>query len=72
MKIYRHIFFKNNIIQNGTGNTDVYYYGQMYSNCEQIKKFREVFDRLLDLYIPCNDCARTKYRHFIKKTSPNK
>lgn len=66
MITYRHIFFKKNIIQNGSGDVDVHYYGQMYSNCEQMKKFKEMYDQLLDLYIPCNDCARAKYRNFIK------
>ena len=66
MKVNRHIFFKKNIIQNGTGTEDVRYYGQMYSNCETLKNFRDMYDKLLDLYIPCNDCARAKYHSFVK------
>lgn len=71
MKTYRNIFFKKNIITSGTGTEIVRYYGHMYGNCEQIKNFRDMYDRLLDLYVPCNDCARNKYHSFVKIAGPN-
>lgn len=71
MKVYRHIFFRKGIMQNGTGSEDVRYYGQMYSNCESMRNFREKFDGLLDLYVSCNDCARAKYRNFVRISRPN-
>lgn len=66
MKVYRHIFFKKNIIQRGNGTEDVRYYGQLYANCETMKNFRNLYDQLLDLYVACNDCARAKYGSFTK------
>ena len=65
-KIYRDIYFKKNIIQNGTGSVDVKYTGHLYSNAERIKGFREKYDKNVDLFIPCSDCAAHKYGKFIK------
>lgn len=65
---YRNIFFKKGIIQNFSGNVDVYYTGCMYANCDSMKNFTLKFDRNKDLLINCNDCASRKYRKFIKIT----
>jgi len=68
---YRHIFFKKNIMQSGSGNTDVCYYGQLYSNCDKMKNWKDIYDYRLDLYVACDACAKQKYRHFIKINKRN-
>lgn len=65
-KVYRNIYFKKNILKSGVGQEDVHYSGHLYSNCESISNFREMYDRNLDLLIPCTDCAAHRYRYFIK------
>ena len=65
-KKYRNIFFKKSIIQNGRGTVDVLYYGQMYANADSMKNFRQMYDKSLDLLVPCSMCAMKKYRKFIK------
>lgn len=65
-KVYRHIFFKKNILQNGTGTVNVSYTGNIYANCDRMKNFSSLFDRNRDLLITCNDCASRKYKNFIK------
>ena len=65
-KKYRNVFFKKNIIQNGRGTVDVRYYGQMYANSDSIKNFRQMYDKSVDLIVPCSICALKKYRRFIK------
>ena len=66
MITYRHIFFKENIIQHGRGEIDVQYYGQLYPNAMKMKNFRDLYDKTLDLFVACNDCATAKYRNFTK------
>lgn len=65
-KIYRNIYFLNNIFKSGKGNIDIQYYGNIYSNAKLIKTFNRDFDRNQDLLISCNECMKTKYRNFIK------
>lgn len=67
---YRHIFFKDNIMSSGNGTIDVEFYGNMYSQAMKMKNFRDMFDNKLDLFVACNDCARSKY-HSFKKVRPN-
>lgn len=64
--VYRDVYFAGNIITNGNGNTDVYYTGNVYAYATNMKNFQSKFDRSKDLYIPCSDCAKQKYR-FIKR-----
>ena len=66
MAVYRDIYFSKNIITHGNGNVDIQYTGTMYSYASSMKNFITKFDRTKDLYIPCNDCAKQKYRT-IKK-----
>ena len=42
MITYRHIFFKENIIQHGRGELDVQYYSQLYPNAMKMKNFRDL------------------------------
>jgi hypothetical protein len=35
-----------------------------------MKNFHDIFDNKLDLFIACNDCARSKY-HSFRKVRPN-
>lgn len=65
-RIYRNVFFKKSIIQNGQGTVDVMYYGQLYANANSITNFRKMYDKNLDLFVPCSTCALKKYRNFIK------
>lgn len=54
----------------GKGKVDVQYYGNMYSFCKQLKDFNKMFDRTLDLIVDCNECAKRKYRNFVKVKQP--
>lgn len=64
--IYRDIYFAKNTITHGYGNTDILYTGCMYSYASTMKDFIKKFDKSKDLYIPCSDCAKKKFRS-IKK-----
>ena len=66
MKIFRNIYFLENIISQGYGDNPVYYYGTMYSNAKSIKDFEKIFDVHQDLIISCNKCALKKYGIFKK------
>lgn len=66
MKIYRNIYFLKNIFKQGKGLTDIYYYGNIYSNAKRIKDFDKTFDKSQDLLIQCTDCMKKKYKNFIK------
>lgn len=65
-RVYRDVYFKNNIIHSGNGSVTVRYYGHLYSNCETMKDFRKNFDSTKDLFVACNDCASHKYAAFVK------
>ena len=67
---YRNVFFKDGMLTNGKGFTDVEYYGTLYQHASQIKNIQEVYDRHLDLFIACNKCASNKY-HTFRKIKPN-
>lgn len=67
MKVYRNIYFLNNIIKSGKGNIDIHYYGTIYSYANKIKSFNKDFDKSQDLLIACTDCMKHKYRNFIKE-----
>ena len=64
-KIYRNIFVQDNSLPNEGLNT-AYYSGQLYFNAENIKNINELYNKDLDLYITCNECARKKYKQFTK------
>lgn len=64
--IYRDVYFAKNIITHGNGITDISYTGNMYAYASTMKDFIKKFDRSKDLYIPCNDCAKQKYRSIRK------
>ena len=32
----------------------------------KMKNFRDLYDKTLDLFVACNDCATAKYRNFTK------
>ena len=72
MKVFRNVYFKKDILQPGIGRglVDVQYYGNLYGNCRQLKDFNKQFDRTLDLIIDCNECAKRKYRNFVKVPRP--
>lgn len=65
-KVYRNIYFLNNMFKLGNGTIDIHYSGNIYSNAKLIKTFNKVFDPKQDLLISCADCASKKYRKFIK------
>lgn len=70
MKVYRNVFFTKEILQNGHGDVDIQYYGQLYSNAKTLKDLNKLYDRSLDLVISCSSCAAKKYRRFIKVNRP--
>lgn len=63
-KIYRNIFVQDNSLPDQGLNT-AYYSGQLYFNAANIKNINELYNKDLDLYITCNECARNRYK-FIK------
>lgn len=63
---FRHIFFTGNSFMTGYGETVVYYTGRLYSNAARIVNFAELYDASKDLVISCSDCARKKYKKFVK------
>ena len=70
MKVFRNIYFLKNILTQGLGDTDVLYYGTMYSNAKDIKDFNKLYDKNQDLIVSCNKCASKKYRYFIQVKKP--
>lgn len=66
MKIYRNIYFHNNIPV-CKGLEIIYYSGKLVPNASKSKSFLQEYDASKDLYIPCGDCASRKYSNFIKK-----
>lgn len=64
-KIYRNIFVQDNSLPNKGLNT-AYYSGQLYFNAAIIKNINELYNKDLDLYITCNECASKKYKQFTK------
>jgi hypothetical protein len=63
---YRHIFFTGKSILSGYGQMTIYYTGRIYTNAVRMVNFKSLYDPSKDLVITCSDCARKKYKTFVK------